>query len=113
LLDIFHASEPVVATGRVLFGEETGAGRVWLERVRRRLLGDGWPGICDAVGELLSDGMRETSRAAVDEMVGYFAGQSERLNDCARLRSGRSIVSGAVEGLAKQVGRRMKEAGRG
>jgi hypothetical protein len=113
LLDIFHATEHIAAAARVLFGEGTGAGRVWVERVRRQLLGDGWPGMCDAVGELLSAGMTAVGRAAVDDLVGYFAGQSERLNYYARLQSGRSIGSGAVEGLAKQVGRRLKVAGRG
>lgn len=113
LLDIFHAAEHVAAAERVLFGEETGAGRVWTERVRQRLLGDGWPGLCDAVGELVTPGMSESGRAAVDELVGYFAGQSARLGYYVRLRSGRSIGSGAVEGLAKQLGRRLKVAGRG
>jgi hypothetical protein len=113
LLDIFHASEHLATAARVLFGEGTAAGRVWTERVRRRLLGDGWPGLCDAVGELVTPGMAAAGRAAVDEMVGYFAGQSNRLGYYARLQSGRSIGSGAVEGLAKRLGRRLKVAGRG
>jgi Uncharacterised protein family (UPF0236) len=113
LLDIFHATEHVAAAERVLFGEGTGAGRIWTDRVRRRLLGDGWPGLCDAVGELVTPGMSEAGRSAVDELVGYFAGQSSRLGYYARLRSGRSIGSGVVEGLAKRVGRRLKVAGRG
>lgn len=113
LLDIFHATEHLAAAARVLFGEGTGACRVWIERVRRRLLGDGWPGLCDVVGELVTPEMSEAGRSAVDELVGYFAGQSARLGYYARLRSGRSIGSGAVEGLAKRVGRRLKVAGRG
>jgi hypothetical protein len=113
LLDIFHATQQVATAERVLFGDGTGAGRVWTERVRRRLLGDGWPGLCDAVGELVTPGMSEGGRAAVDALVGYFAGQSSRLGYYGRLRSGRSIGSGAVEGLAKRLGRRLKVAGRG
>ena len=84
LLDIFHATEHVAAAERVLFGEGTGAGRVWTDRVRRRLLGDGWPGLCDAVGELVTPGISEAGRSAVDELVGYFAGQSSRLGYYAR-----------------------------
>jgi hypothetical protein len=113
LLDIFHAGEQIWAAARVLFGEGTGAGRVWVDRVRRRLLGDGWPGLCDEVGELLGAGISDAGRAAIDGMVGYFAGQSGRLNYYARLRGGRAIGSGAVEGLAKRVGTRLKVAGRG
>lgn len=113
LLDIFHATEHLATAARMLFGEGTGAGRVWIERVRRRLLGDGWPGLCDAVGELITPEMSEVGRTAVDALVGYFAGQSSRLGYYARLRSGRSIGSGAVEGLAKRLGRRLKVSGRG
>lgn len=113
VLDIFHATEHLATAARVLFGEGTGAGRVWTGRVRRRLLGDGWPGLCDEVGELLTGGMSAAGRAAVDELVGYFAGQSGRLGYYARLQGGRSIGSGAVEGLAKRVGTRLKVAGRG
>jgi len=113
LLDIFHATEHVATAARVCFGEGTAASRVGTERVRRQLLGDGWPGLCDAVGELVTPGMAETGRAAVDDLVGYWAGQSSRLGYYARLQKGRSIGSGAVEGLAKRVGRRLKVAGRG
>jgi hypothetical protein len=113
LLDIFHATEHIAAAARVLFGEGTGAGRVWTERTRRQLLGDGWPGVCDAVGDLVTGGMSAVGRAALDELLRYFAGQSNRLGYYARLQGGRSIGSGAVEGLAKRVGRRLKVAGRG
>lgn len=113
VLDIFHAGEHVAAAARVLFGEGAGAGRVWLGRVRQRLLADGWPGLCDEVGALLTDGMSAAGRAAVDEMVTYFAGQTGRLGYYGRLQAGRSIGSGAVEGLAKRVGKRLKVSGRG
>jgi len=114
LLDIFHASEHIAAAARVLFGEGSGAGRVWTGRVRRRLLGDGWPGVCDEVGELLSGGaLSAVGQTAVDELLSYFAGQSSRLGYYARLQAGRSIGSGAVEGLAKRVGTRLKVSGQG
>jgi hypothetical protein len=113
LLDIFHASEHLATAARVLFGEGSGAGRVWIDRLRRALLGDGWLGLCDAVGEVVTDGMSSAGRTALDGLVTYLAGQSSRLGYYARLQSGRSIGSGAVEGLAKRVGRRLKVAGRG
>lgn len=113
VVDIFHAAEHIGAAARVLFGEGTGASRVWSARVRRRLLGDGWPGRCDAIGELQTGRLSAGGQAAVDALVGYVAGQSGRLGYYARLRGGRSIGSGAVEGLAKRVGHRLKVAGRG
>lgn len=114
VLDIFHASEHIATAARVLFGEGSGAGRVWTARFRRRLLGDGWPGVCDEIGDLLSGGaLSAVGQTAVDELVSYLAGQSARLGYFARLQAGRSIGSGAVEGLAKRVGQRLKVAGQG
>lgn len=49
----------------------------------------------------------------MDEAIGYFARHTARLGYFGRLRSGRSIGGGAVEGLAKRMGRRLKVAGRG
>jgi hypothetical protein len=45
--------------------------------------------------------------------VRYFAKHTQRLGYYGRLRGGRSIGSGAVEGLARRMGRRLKVAGRG
>ena len=46
-------------------------------------------------------------------MIGYFAKHTERLGYFGRLRSGRSIGSGAIEGVARRMGRRLKVPGRG
>ena len=46
-------------------------------------------------------------------MIAYFAKHTDRLGYFGRLRSGRTIGSGAVEGLARRMGRRLKVPGRG
>ena len=81
--------------------------------MRRSLLGDGWPGLCDAVGATLAAGVSAAGQAAVDDLVGYFAKHTERLGYYGRLQAGRSIGSGAVEGLARRMGDRLKTPGRG
>ena len=55
----------------------------------------------------------ESGQAALGEMIRYFAKHTSRLGYHGRLRSGRSIGSGAVEGLARRLGRRLKVPGRG
>ncbi len=46
-------------------------------------------------------------------MISYFAKHTERLGYFGRLRAGRSIGSGAGEGPARRMGRRLKVPGRG
>ena len=80
---------------------------------RAALLADGWPGLLDHVGATPSEGRTPAGQAALDEMIAYFAKHTGRLGYFGRLRSGRSIGSGAVEGLARRMGRRLKVPGRG
>ena len=113
VLDIYHASEHLAAAASGLFGEGTVAAAEWLDGSRRRLLADGWPGLLDHVGATAAEGRTAAGQAALDEAIGYFAKHTARVGYYGRLRTGRSIGSGAVEGLAKRMGRRLKVAGRG
>jgi hypothetical protein len=113
LLDIFHACEHIGAAAAALFGEGTAEAAAWPERVRGRLLADGWPGLCDALAGTLSGPLEAEARTAVDGLVSYFAAHTGRLGYAGRLATGRSIGSGAVEGLARRMGDRLKVPGRG
>jgi hypothetical protein len=113
LLDIFHACEHIGSAAAALFGEGSADAAAWRERVRDRLLADGWPGLCDALAPTLGGPLGEAGREAVDGLVSYFAAHTERVGYAGRLASGRSIGSGAVEGLARRTGERLKVSGRG
>jgi hypothetical protein len=113
VLDIFHASGHIAAAAAGLHGEGTAAAADWTERGRRALLADGWPGLLDHVGATPAAGRTAAGQAAVDGLLAYFAKHTGRLGYFGRLRSGRSIGSGAVEGLARRMGRRLKVPGRG
>ena len=113
VLDIFHASQHLAAAAAALHGEGTAAAAEWLERGRAPLLADGWPGLLDHIGATPAEGRTAAGQAALDEMIAYFAKHTDRLGYYGRLRSGRSIGSGAVEGLARRMGRRLKVPGRG
>lgn len=112
ILDIYHAAEHISDAGKMLFGNGTPAAAAWLEKGRGLLLSDGWAGLCDHIGVTLASAPELAGHAALDELTGYFAGHSERLNYCHRLHRGQSIGSGMVEGAAKNlIGRRLKQTG--
>lgn len=113
VLDIFHAAGHLAAAGAALHGEGTAAAAGWAEAGRRALLADGWPGLLDHVGATPTDGRTAAGQAGIDGLIGYFAKHTGRLGYYGRLRAGRSIGSGAVEGLARRMGRRLKGPGRG
>jgi hypothetical protein len=113
VLDIFHASQYLAAAGAGLHGEGTAAASEWTEGGRRALLADGWSGVLDHVGATPTEGRTAAGQAGLDELIGYLAKHTERLGYYGRLQSGRSIGSGAIEGLARRMGRRLKVPGRG
>ena len=113
LLDVFHACQHVSEAAAALFGEGTEQAGAWTDRVRQSLLADGWPGLCDALAGALAGELSAAAREAIDGVLAYFAAHTGRLGYAGRLASGRSIGSGAVEGLARRVGDRLKVPGRG
>jgi hypothetical protein len=113
VLDIFHASQHLAAAAGALHGEGSAAAGEWTDAGRRALLADGWPGLLDHLGATPAESRTAAGQAAVDELLGYFAKHTDRVGYYGRLRCGRSIGSGAIEGLARRMGRRLKVPGRG
>jgi hypothetical protein len=112
VLDVYHGVEHLAAAARHAFGEGA-ALEEWLEDARRRLVGDGYWGVCDVLAEPLPD---EAARRRLDEKaaetLNYFCGHQDRLGYAVRLRRGQAIGSGLVEGTIKQrVNVRMKRSG--
>jgi hypothetical protein len=113
VLNIFHASQHIAATADALQGEGTAGSADWLATCREAPLRDAWPGLLDQIGTTLTEPPGPVARESLDGLIAYFAKHTDRPGYYGRLRSGRSIGSGAVEGLAKRLGRRLKVAGRG
>lgn len=107
VLDVFHASEKIADTTKLLFGlDESGPQH---ERGRTLLLSDGYAGVQEWTGEQLSRPDFVDVSGAWAGMLNYLAGHRERLNYVLRLKRGQSIGSGMVEGAAKNmIGRRLK-----
>lgn len=113
-LDFFHACQHLSRCGERIFGEGTSAARAAYEHSRGLLVRQGWVGVCQWVGELLGvadDTERDRRRKATERLIGYFAKHTHRLNYAERLRAGRAIGSGQVEGEAKTLGLRLKRRG--
>jgi hypothetical protein len=110
-LDVYHALEHIAAAGQRLYGEASEQAREFLDRGRSELLKDGWTGVCRLVGEEYAKEDTPRRRTALEKMVNYFAKHTTRLNYADRLRDGRVIGSGVVEGQAKTLGLRLKARG--
>ena len=97
----------------VLIPGEQGDLAAWLEPARRRLVGDGYAGVCEVVAQPIAGAAAQRRGAEVSGgVLNYFAGQQQRLGYAARLRRGQVIGSGLVEGTIKElVNLRMKRAG--
>jgi hypothetical protein len=111
VLDIFHVLEHITTTGQALYKTPEEA-TAWITRAREALLQEGWPGI-DALTRPLA-GLAEVPRptahqAALDKLRNYLSPHADHLHYAERLKEGRSIGSGQVEGACKNlIGRRLK-----
>ena len=100
------------ATERAPRGREgTAAAAASFEHGKAALLDRGWPGVCAYVGEELAAGDTPERRAALEDLLGYFAKHVGRLDYRSRLAEGRAIGSGLVEGNIKTIGLRLKARG--
>jgi hypothetical protein len=110
-LDVFHAMQRIALAGERMYGAESKGAQLFLERGRQLLLERGWDGITQLMGEELEKEDTPVRRGALEKLLKYFAPHVQRLNYASMLRDGRSIGSGAIEGLAKTLGNRLKRRG--
>jgi hypothetical protein len=113
-LDFWHACQRIHKCAERIHGKETKETKAAYEHGRGLLLRQGWAGVCQWVGELLAvedEKECERRRRATDQLIGYFAKHTQRLNYAERLRRGQAIGSGQVEGKAKTIGLRLKARG--
>jgi hypothetical protein len=109
-LDHWHGMEHVGKAARAVYGEGTVEALIFLESTRQALLADGWWGLCEKVGQVLSTPEGEKHRDALEDLLCYFSNQIQRLNYCRQLYQGRPIGSGMVEGACKNlIGKRLKQ----
>jgi hypothetical protein len=111
-LDVYHGVEHLAGVGREALGSGAEMG-AWLEEARRKLVADGYAGVCEVLAAPVGDeaGQRRMQSKA-GEALNYFCGHRDRLGYAARLCRGQAIGSGLVEGTIKQrLNLRMKRGG--
>lgn len=112
-LDVYHATEYLTDLAREGFGGDGPAATEWSKAAQKRLVADGWAGVCEFVNasaETVKD--RAAFEAAYPKAANHLAGHRDRMNYAARLRQGKSIGSGMIEGAIKpMLGRRLKQTG--
>jgi hypothetical protein len=103
VLDFYHAGEHIYAAAHAIHDGDGGAAATWAEGQKRVLLGSG------------ADGMLSGLRAgppAARELAAYLEPHRQHTDYLARLKEGRSIGSGMVEGACKTaIGKRLKQTG--
>jgi hypothetical protein len=111
VLDIFHVLEHITATGQALYKTPEEA-TAWITKAREALLHQGWTGIDDLTRPLTAlDRVPRSSaeQAALDKLRNYLSPHADHLHYAERLKEGRSIGSGQIEGACKNlIGRRLK-----
>lgn len=112
VLDIHHGRERIADGAKAVFGEGTAEASLWGAQGRSLLLGDGYAGVTEWVGQLAGQVPAGGDGAALGGVLNYFAGHQERLGYALRLRRGQAIGSGLVEGSIKQLlNKRLKQTG--
>ena len=112
-LDVFHATEYLTDLARAGFGGDGPAVKGWSRSAQKRLVADGWAGVCEFVNASVGTVKdRPAFEAAYPKAANYLTGHRDRMNYASRLRQGKSIGSGMIEGTIKQMlGRRLKQTG--
>lgn len=110
-LDIYHGCQHVAQAGERLYGKGSKQAGAFLERGRTLLLEQGWHGITALMGEELLKEDTPQRRESLEKMLAYFVKHITRLGYRERLKAGKAIGSGAVEGWAKTLGLRLKARG--
>jgi hypothetical protein len=112
VLDIYHASEHLFGTARVLFGEGAREGAAWVDERRRELLEGGAARLLGSLRQESPGPDPGAGRESLKQLQAYFAPHQAHTCYRERLAAGRSIGSGMIEGACKTVvGRRLKQTG--
>lgn len=103
VLDFYHAGEHIYAAAHAIHAADHAAATTWAEDQKRLLLESGADGV---LANLRDD------RPASQELAAYLDPHRRHTNYLGRLKEGRSIGSGMVEGSCKTaVGKRLKQTG--
>ncbi len=102
-VDVYHVSEDIHHCGKAMFGEGEPA-RSWAEKQLGELLKLSGPKFIATLDERIRLCVAQKDRDALDRLRGYLAANRDRMWYSDRLREGKPIGSGAIEGACKKIG---------
>ena len=103
ILDFWHAKEHLVELGKALFGEESEAGKQWLDERCQQLKTQGGAAVRATLETLDVSGRSENVREAQRRETNYFRNHEHKMHYPDYLRQGWQIGSGPVESPCKTV----------
>ena len=107
----YHALEAVSDTSTAVFGEGTPEANSWTNQLRTTILERGWDGFDDCCQHTRNRFPEKSPQStSLDKLRNYLGNHVSHMNYAERLREGRSIASGQIEGACKNlIGRRLKQ----
>ena len=111
VLDVYHALEAINDTSKKLFGDGSPAATIWADTLRTTLLERGGNGFDERWQDTRdSFPANAPQRTRLEELRNDLGHRVPHLNYAERLREGRSIGSGQIEGTCQNlIGRRLKQ----
>jgi hypothetical protein len=106
-VDIYHVSEDLHACGKGMLGEGPAA-RAWAETELNELIRLGGPGYIQRLDQTITSTNDSRHLEALKGLRVYLDGNRDRMWYAARLKEGKAIGSGAIEGACKKIGTRLK-----
>lgn len=106
-VDVYHVSEHIHACGKAMLGEGESA-CAWAEGELNELVKTGGPKFITRLDEQIRASDQEKNREAMNALRRYLQANRDRMWYADRLREGKPIGSGAIEGACKQIGTRLK-----
>ena len=105
-VDVYHVSQKLHECGKSLFGED-GSARAWAEGELEQLIQVGGPKYLQRLDRQIA-AAEAAGVEALKKLEVYLQGNRDRMWYAQRLKEGKAIGSGAVEGACKKIGTRLK-----
>ena len=112
-VDVYHVSQHVHDCAKAMFGEGAAA-RSWAEGQVDQLVAAGGPRYLAGLDQQIAaaaapaPATEATHRQAMTRLRGYLDANRDRMWYPERLKEGKPIGSGAIEGACKKIGSRLK-----
>jgi hypothetical protein len=107
-VDVYHVSEHLHDCAKTMFGEGGTAARSWAQAQLDQLIAAGGPRYVAQLDEKIAGCTDQKHKQAMTGLRGYLDANRDRMWYADRLREGKPIGSGAIEGACKKIGARLK-----